>query len=142
MASLPIEKKQQCQEIFNFYDKDKDGKLTKEDFNDAMKSLGIFIPKDEMNQILDKMSACDYAHFEEIASTKLSQKVNKDEIIQAFEFVDKNKKGTATKKEIKHAFMTLGDPLGEKEVEELLKEFVDGDGNVDYKKMITALVGK
>ena len=81
MATLPPEKKKQCQEVFDFYDKDMDGQLTKEDFGDAMKSLGIFIPKDEMNAILDKMPTRDYEHFEGIAANKLSQKVNKDEII-------------------------------------------------------------
>ena len=77
MASLPPEKKQQCKEVFDFYDKDRDGQLTKEDFTDAMKSLGIFIPKEEMAELLDKLPVRDYEHFEGIAATKLSQKVNK-----------------------------------------------------------------
>ena len=31
MATLPPEKKKQCQEDFDFYDKDMDGQLTKEE---------------------------------------------------------------------------------------------------------------
>lgn len=142
MATLPPEKKKQCQEVFDFYDKDMDGQLTKEDFGDAMKSLGIFIPKDEMNAILDKMPTRDYEHFEGIAANKLSQKVNKDEIIQAFKFLDKDGIGKIPSHELKHALLTLGEPLKENEVNELLKEFTDNDGNVDYKKLIVALVGK
>lgn len=142
MASLPPEKKQQCKEVFDFYDKDRDGQLTKEDFTDAMKSLGIFIPKEEMAELLDKLPVRDYEHFEGIAATKLSQKVNKDDIIHAFSFIDKEGKGKVTAAELKHAFMTLGEPLKENEVNELLKEFTDEGGNVDYKKLIVALVGK
>ena len=33
MVSLPEDKKEQCQEIFNYFDKDMDGRLSKEDFS-------------------------------------------------------------------------------------------------------------
>ena len=141
MSVLPPEKKLQCREIFDYFDKKNTGTLSKEAFSDAIKSLGIFIPKDELNGILDKLPAFDYQHFEEICANKLSNKVNKDEIIKAFSFLDPHKTGQAPAGKIKRAMMTLGEPLKEKEINELLKEFTQG-GNVDYKKFIVALVGK
>ena len=47
MVSLPPGKKEQCREIFNFFDQDMDGRISKEDFSDGIKTLGIFIPKNE-----------------------------------------------------------------------------------------------
>ena len=43
--------------------------------------------------------------------------------------------------ELKQAFLTLGEPLKEDEVDKLLDEYSKGS-MVDYKKLISALVGK
>jgi Ca2+-binding EF-hand superfamily protein len=141
MSKISPEKQIQCQEIFNYYDKDNDGKLSKNEFEDAIKTLGIFIPKEEMSSILDKIPIFDYQHYEEICAEKLAHKINKDEIIKAFEYLDKNKKGKCDKKILKQAFLTLGEPLKENEIEELLNSYTQND-EVDYKKLIVELVGK
>ena len=141
MASLPKEKQIQCKEIFNYYDTDKDGKLSKEEFSDAIKTLGIFIPKEELESTLNKISIYNYESFEELCALKLSQKINKDDIIKAFAFLDPNNKGTCKEEDIKQAFLTLGEPLQENEIDELLNEYKQ-DGEINYKKLIIALVGK
>ena len=141
MVSLPEDKKEQCHEIFNYFDKDMDGRLSKEDFSDAIKTLGIFIPKEELASTLDKISIYDYSHFEEICAKKLSEKINKDAIVKSFLFLDPQKTGNCSKEKLKQAFLTLGEPLKEEEVDNLLKDFTKGS-QVDYKKLIGALVGK
>ena len=141
MVSLPEDKKEQCHEIFNYFDKDLDGRLSKEDFSDAIKTLGIFIPKEELVSTLDKISIYDYSHFEEICAKKLSEKINKDEIVKAFHFLDPQKTGFAPKDKIKQAFLSLGEPLKADEIDNLLKEYAKGS-QVDYKKLVGALVGK
>ena len=141
MVSLPPEKKEQCLEIFNYFDKDMDGRITKDDFSDAIKTLGIFIPKNELVSILDKISIYDYSHFEEICAKKLSEKINKDEIIKAFRFLDPQKTGFCPRDKLKQAFLTLGEPLKADEIDNLIKEYSKGN-SVDYKHLIAALVGK
>ena len=141
MTTLPPEKKEQCREIFNYFDQDMDGRISKEDFSDGIKTLGIFIPKDELESILNKLSIYDYSHFEEICAKKLSEKINKDAIIKSFLFLDPQKTGSCSKEKLKQAFLTLGEPLKEEEVDSLLKDFSKGN-SVDYKKLIGALVGK
>ena len=141
MVSLPPEKKEQCREIFDFFDQDMDGRISKQDFSDAIKTLGIFIAKDELEAILNKLSIYDYSHFEEICAKKLSEKINKDSIIKAFLFLDPNKTDNCSKEKLKQAFLTLGEPLKEEEIDNLLKDYTKGS-QVDYKKLISALVGK
>ena len=141
MVSLPPEKKEQCREIFDFFDHDMDGRITKDDFSDAIKTLGIFIPKDELEAILNKISLYDYSHFEEICAKKLAEKIDKDSIIKSFLFLDPQKTGNCSKDKLKQAFLTLGEPLKEDEVDNLLKEYSKGN-LVDYKKLVGALVGK
>ena len=141
MVSLPPEKKEQCREIFDFFDQDMDGRITKDEFSDAIKTLGIFIPKDELEAILNKISLYDYSHFEEICAKKLAEKIDKDSIIKSFLFLDPQKTGNCSKDKLKQAFLTLGEPLKEDEVDNLLKEYSKGN-LVDYKKLVGALVGK
>ena len=141
MSALPPDKKEQCQEIFNYFDKDMDGKISKEDFGDAIKTLGIFISKEELTTLLNKISVYDYSNFESICAKKLSEKINKDEIVKAFSFLDPNKTGFAPKEKIIQAFITLGEPLQSEEVEKLVKDY-SKDDKVDYKKLISALVGR
>ena len=141
MSTLPKEKEIQCKEIFNYYDFDKDGKLSKEDFSDAIKTLGIFIPKEEFEETLNKITTYDYQHFEELCALKLSQKINKDDIIKAFAYLDPKNKGTCKEEDLKQAFLTLGEPLQENEINELLEEYKE-NGEINYKKLIVALVGK
>ena len=141
MVSLPPEKKEQCREIFDFFDQDMDGRITKDDFSDAIKTLGIFIPKDELEAILNKISLYDYSHFQEICAKKLAEKIDKDSIIKSFLFLDPQKTGNCSKDKLKQAFLTLGEPLKEDEVDNLLKEYSKGN-LVDYKKLVGALVGK
>ena len=141
MTTLPPEKKEQCREIFDYFDLDMDGRISKEDFGDAIKTLGIFIPKDELEATLNKLNIYDYSHFEEICAKKLSEKINKEEIVKAFLFLDPQKTGFAPKDKIKQAFLSLGEPLKAEEIENLLNEYSKGN-QVDYKKLVGALVGK
>ena len=141
MTTLPPEKKEQCREIFNYFDQDMDGRISKEDFSDGIKTLGIFIPKDELESILNKLSIYDYSHFEEICAKKLSEKINKDAIIKSFLFLDPQKTGNCSKEKLKQAFLTLGEPLKEDEIDNLLKDFTKG-GQVEYKKLIGGVGGK
>ena len=141
MATLPPEKKEQCHEVFDYFDKDMDGRITKEEFSDAIKTLGIFIPKDELTSLLDKIPIYDYAHYEEICANKLKEKINKEEITRAFLFLDPQKTGSCPKDKLRHAFLTLGEPLKPDELDNLLKDYTKGS-TVDYKKLIGALVGK
>ena len=103
------------------------GRLSKEDFSDAIKTLGIFIPKDELASTLDKILIYDFSHFEEICAKKLFEKINKDEIIKAFHFLAPQKTGFAPRDKIKQAFLSLGEPLKSEEIDNLHKDYSKGN---------------
>ena len=141
MAELTAEKKNQCREVFDYFDRDKDGRLSKNDFSDAIKTLGIFIQKDELDSTLDKIPIYDYQNFEDICAKKLSDKINKDEIVFAFGLLDPNKTGKCSLERLKLAFKVLGEPFKQEELDNLLKEFTTGSV-VDYQRLVVALVGQ
>ena len=139
--SLPPEKKEECQEVFNFFDRDLDGRVSREEFSDAIKTLGIFIPKKELDTLLDKISVYDYDNYEKVCASKLSEKINKDEIIKGFWFLDSDRTGLCPKDRLRYAFMTLGEPFKPDEIDNLLQEYSKGS-QVDYRELVSALVGK
>lgn len=139
--SIPADQKKTFQEVFNFYDMDSDGKLSKEEFDGAIKTLGCFIPKNEMEEYLNKTSILDYSHFEELAASKLSGSTNKNDIIAAFGFLDPKGTGKAKAADIRKAFTTIGEPLKDAEINGLLNDCTE-NGMTDIKKFITSLMGK
>ena len=141
MAELTAEKKNQCREVFDYFDRDRDGRLSKNDFSDAIKTLGIFIQKDELDSTLDKIPIFDYQNFEDICAKKLSDKINKDEIVFAFGLLDPNNTGKCSLEKLKLAFKVLGEPFKQEELDNLLKEFTTGN-TVDYQRLVVALVGQ
>lgn len=141
MSGLSEEKKKSCREVFNFYDLDMKGKLGKEEFSSALKTLGLFIPNKEIDDFVSKTPVLDYAHFEQLAATRMGQTSNKSDMVKAFEFLDPKLTGKAKASDIKRALCTLGEPLKENEANEILKDYTDG-GMVEYKSFVQALVGK
>lgn len=142
MSSLSEEKKKSIKEVFGFFDLNDAGRLSKEDFESALKSLGLFIPKKELDEYLSKTPSLDYEHFENLCASKMTQTSNKNDIIKAFEFLDPKLTGKASSADIKKAFMKLGEPMKENEVDDLIKDYIDDKGMIEYKKLVLALVGK
>ena len=117
--------------FLNYFDKDMNERISKEDLCDSIKTLDIFIPKDELASILAKISIYDYLHFEENA-LKINWKINKDEIVKAFHFLNPQKIGFAHRDKIKKAFLLLGEHLKAEKIYNLLKEYSKGN-QVDNK---------
>lgn len=141
MSGLSEEKKKACREVFNFFDLENRGKLPKEDFESALKTLGLFIPQSEIDDYVNKTPVLDYAHFETLAATRMGQTSNKADMIKAFEFLDPKGTGKAKASDVKKALCSLGEPLKDNEANELLKDYIE-NGMIEYKVFVQALIGK
>lgn len=142
MSTLAIEKRLQFKEVFDFYDRDNDGQLTNEEFNEALKSLGIVIPKIEMNEIFNTIPKKSYKYFERVASYKMPKKTNQDELLKAFGFLDKDGNGKVSSEELKELLFCKGECMKENEINDLLKTFTDREGNINYITLISSLLGQ
>jgi calmodulin len=60
--------------------------------------------------------------------------MDKKQLIDAFTFLDPEKKGIIAASDLKHALTVIGDCLTDEEADELLANFIDKNGNIDYKK--------
>ena len=131
--------------MFQIFDKDGDGRITKKELNDSLKNLGIIIPEKELCQMIDKIDVngdgcVDIEEFGELYKTIMVEdedEMGEEDMKEAFNVFDRNGDGFITVDELKAVLSSLGLKQG-KTLEECRKMIiqvdVDGDGRVDYKE--------
>ncbi|KAG2331338.1 hypothetical protein Bca4012_019074 [Brassica carinata] len=131
--------------VFQMFDKDGDGRITKKELNDSLKNLGIIIPEKELWQMIDKIDVngdgcVDIEEFGELYKTIMVEdedEIGEEDMKEAFNVFDRNGDGFITVDELKAVLSSLGLKQG-KTLEECRKMIiqvdVDGDGRVDYKE--------
>lgn len=64
-------------------------------------------------------------------------------MLEMFKLFDANGNGTISKEELQEAMKKLGEPLSEKELNDLLTSHdKNGDGVIDYKEFIAMMYNK
>jgi Ca2+-binding EF-hand superfamily protein len=134
--SLSKEKASECKKIFDLFDSDKDSYVTVDKLDQICKGLGAYIPTDDMQDFIKEASEgkVSYEHFLKFFTEFYNKKMDKKQLIEAFTFLDSDKKGFISASELKHALTVIGDCLTDDEADELLSQFIDKNGNIDYKK--------
>jgi len=134
--SLSQGKIKEIEEVFNLYDTDKDGCIETSNLEQICKGLGAYIPSDDLSDFISnfKEGKINLEQFKKFFNEQYNKKINKKELIDAFTFLDIEKKGFIKADDLKHALMVIGDKLSETEADELLNRFIDKNGNIDYKK--------
>ena len=137
---LPKEKLEECKMVFNLYDFKKQGILPIDLIEVLCKNLGAYVPTDDIKDLKENFSDgnINMDKFLEFFSEHYLKKIDKNQLINAIQFLDTGKSGKISTQELKHDLMVVGDKLTEKEVDELLKPF-DKSGSIDYKSMATEL---
>ncbi|KAB2090021.1 hypothetical protein ES319_A03G099000v1 [Gossypium barbadense] len=133
--------------VFQMFDKNGDGRISKEELNDSLKKLGIFIPNDELTQMIEKIDVngdnyVDIEEFHELYQSFMNDKDEEEDILEAFKVFDQNGDGYISVDELMSVLVSLGLKQG-KTVEDckkmIMKVDVDGDGRVnflEFKKMM------
>lgn len=128
--------------VFNMFDRNGDGKITKKELSDSLQNLGIFIPDKELVQMIDKIDAngdgyVDMEEFGGLYQTIMDEKDEEEDIREAFNVFDQNRDGFITVDELRSVLASLGLKQG-RTVEDcklmIKKVDADGDGRVNYKE--------
>ena len=94
--------------MFESYDKDHSGSLTRDEIKSALAESGVEISVDELQKIVDKLDVDknDEVNYTEFlsASMDLTQYLTKDKIRALFATFDVDGSGEITKENIKKAF--------------------------------------
>ncbi|KAK9756228.1 hypothetical protein RND81_01G082600 [Saponaria officinalis] len=135
--------------VFQMFDRNGDGKITKKELNDSLQNLGIFIPDKELTQMIDKIDAnrdgfVDIEEFGSLYQTIMDEKDEEEDMKEAFNVFDQNGDGFITVEELRSVLQSLGLKQG-RTIDDCKKMIskvdVDGDGMVDYKEFKQMMKG-
>ena len=136
---LSKEKQEECKLVFNLYDVNKKGVISIDIVDKLCKNLGAYVPSDDIKEFKENYfeeGVVNYEKFLVFFAEHYVKKIDKQQLINAFQFLDKGKTGSISSKELKHWLMVVGDKLTENEANDLIKGY-DNKGVIDYRILST-----
>ena len=103
--------------------------------------MGAYVPSDDIKEFKENYFEEGVVNFEKFLAffaDHYLKKIDKNQLINCFQFLDKGKTGKINTQELKHWLMVVGDKLTEKEANDLLKGF-DNKGVIDYRNLSTEI---
>lgn len=135
--------------IFQMFDRNGDGRITKKELSDSLQNLGICICEKDLVTLIEKIDVngdgyVDIDEFGELYQTIMDDKDEEEDIKEAFNVFDQNGDGFISGEELSAVLSSLGLKNG-KSLEDcknmINKVDVDGDGMVnliEFKQMMKA----
>ncbi|KAL2485383.1 Calmodulin-like protein 5 [Abeliophyllum distichum] len=135
--------------VFEMFDQNGDGRITKKELNDSLEKMGIFIPDVELTQMIEKIDVnadgcVDIDEFDVLYQTIMDEKDEDEDMRDAFNVFDQNGDGFITVDELKSVLASLGLKQGrtaEDCKKMIMKVDVDGDGVVNFAEFKQMMKG-
>ena len=143
---LTEEKIGECREVFDLFDKDKDGAITIKELGDVLRALGANPTQAELDEMIEEVDnnisqRIEFKQFLELFAKKMKDPDTEEDLIEAFRIFDFNNEGIISSSELKHVMVTLGELMSEEEADELVREAdLDGDGLINYLRFIKIML--
>jgi len=96
--------------------------------------LGAYVPPDDLEEFIGNKKEIKFDKFINFFAEYYIKKIDKNQIIDGLSFLDKNKNGLISANDLKHALSVIGEKLTEEEGYDLLKNYTDKNGMIDYEK--------
>ncbi|XP_059654483.1 calmodulin-like protein 3 [Cornus florida] len=142
-SSAHIRRKMETDElrrVFQMFDRNGDGRITKKELNDSLENMGIFMPDSELTQMIAKIDingdgCVDIDEFGALYQSVMEERDEEEDMREAFNVFDQNGDGFITVEELRSVLASLGLKQG-RTVEDckrmIMKVDVDGDGMVNF----------
>ncbi|KAK4404136.1 UNVERIFIED_CONTAM: Calmodulin-like protein 5 [Sesamum angustifolium] len=128
--------------VFQMFDRNGDGRITKQELSDSLRNMGISIPDEELTQMIDKVDVngdgcVDIDEFGTLYQTIMDERDEEEDMKEAFNVFDQNGDGFISVDELKSVLVSLGLKQG-KAAEDcrkmIMRVDVDGDGMVNFSE--------
>jgi len=135
----------QLKQAFKFFDKNGDGTISTEEIDIVMKSIGLQISKQELDDLMADLDEngdghMDFDEFVQMMDRRMSIRSQRAEIEDTFKFFDKNGDGKITFDELKEVLITLGEEVTDKDVWDMIKEAdTNGDNAIDFEEFMVMM---
>ncbi|XP_040993862.1 calmodulin-like protein 3 [Juglans microcarpa x Juglans regia] len=135
--------------IFQMFDRNGDGRITRKELSDSLHNLGIFIPDKDMIQMIEKIDVngdgyVDIDEFGALYETIMNERDEEEDIKEAFNVFDQNGDGFITVEELRSVLASLGLKQGRtlEECKRMIKKVdMDGDGMVNFNEFKQMMKG-
>eukprot|EP00745_Piridium_sociabile_P000132 TRINITY_DN100937_c0_g1_i1.p1 TRINITY_DN100937_c0_g1~~TRINITY_DN100937_c0_g1_i1.p1 ORF type:complete len:175 (-),score=33.80 TRINITY_DN100937_c0_g1_i1:60-545(-) len=148
-AELSEQEKDAIKAVFDNFDKSGDGFLELTEMEDAIRTVASSIPEDEVKLLVDDLDEngdgqLDFQEFYTVMRKKMLGLECEDDVIQAFQLIDRDKNGFLSPPELRFLLTTTGrNPLSSDEADELIHlADSDGDGLINYQEFFRWLGGE
>lgn len=135
--------------VFQMFDRNGDGRITKKELSDSLENLGIYIPDKELAEMIEKIDVngdgcVDIDEFGALYRSIMEERDEEEDMREAFNVFDQNGDGFITVDELRSVLASLGLKQG-RTLEDckrmIMKVDVDGDGMVDFKEFKQMMKG-
>ncbi|KAK5820089.1 calmodulin-like protein 3 [Gossypium arboreum] len=139
----------ELRKVFQMFDKNGDGKITKKELSDSLEEFSIFLSDKEINQIIDNIDvngdgSVDIDEFGELYQMMVNERNEEEEMMEAFNVFDQNGDGFITFEELRSVLSSLGLKQG-RTIEDcknmITKVDQDGDGRVNFEEFQQMMKG-
>ena len=140
------EQRKEYQDIFDQFDKDKDGAIGTRELANVLFTLGQNPTDDEVAAMIKEVDLnndgkIDLDEFIALMGKRTPDTQTEDEVINAFRVFDKEGNGLIPSAELKHIMMTIGDKMTEEEAQEMINEAdIDEDGFINYEEFVRMMM--
>lgn len=122
MLYLTIEQKEEIDNAFSLFDKDRSGTIDVNELKDAMRALGIFLKKKEVRLVMTKVDkdgsgAIDKEEFMSLMAEQIVNRNQEEELKKVFQYYDDDDIGLITPSNLFRCARDSGDEITEQEID-------------------------
>ncbi|ONK77266.1 uncharacterized protein A4U43_C02F4780 [Asparagus officinalis] len=128
--------------VFQMFDRNGDGRITKQELSSSLDNLGIYIPDEDLEAMVAKIDVnrdgcVDMEEFGALYQTIMDERDEEEDMREAFNVFDQNGDGFITVEELRSVLGSLGLKQGRtvEDCRRMIKRVdADGDGRVNFKE--------
>ena len=140
-SSLSDTTKGEFNRAFHSFDKDRDGKLNKEDLESLMNHLNFYPNEKEITEILGEFAEAEnhqvsYPDFLEIMAVMMFDGSAEVDLMKAFKIYDKENRGFISSVDMKQALADINSELTIDQVASMIQGLTDHEGKINYIELV------
>ena len=134
----------ELKEVFDLFDQNKDGKITRAELYDVLRTMGLGKTEEEIKAIIHDYDSNDngtmeFSEFLEMVSQKEGNSTvdSENETRKTFLAFDLNRDGYISKSELRKAMENLGENPTDEEIDKMMQEAdVNHDNLISYEEFV------
>jgi len=137
---LTKEQIEEYREAFDYYDTDRDGKISAKEVATVIRACGQAPSQKQVEGMVKEIGESAKLDFNQFITLAMKNPIpcgTAEEVLESFKVIDKDGSGFLPSSELKHTMANLGEKLTDIEAEYMLQEAgVDAENKVNYEQFV------